>query len=109
SQSTTSGRSLRRRSDGTVMASTAMLQTARAPLGVSGLLDAAAFLLFQRFGLLVLSLAEALQRTRLRTLPKRFYATRSARSRPACVRMPNDRPEATSIPRPSRRLLRPRT
>ena len=40
SQSTTSGRSLRRRSDGTVMASTAMLQTARAPLGVSGLLDA---------------------------------------------------------------------
>src|ERR1700680_529491 len=91
SQSTTSGRSLRRRSDGTVMASTAMLQTARAPLGVSGLLDAAAgglfcsvtfmllrfggwhrrkrqkpcrcaaaFLLFQRFGLLALSLAEAL-------------------------------------------------
>jgi hypothetical protein len=36
-------------------------------------------------------------------------ATRSARSRPACARMANGRPEATSIPQPSRRLLRPRT
>ena len=29
--------------------------------------------------------------------------------RPACARMANGRPEATSIPQPSRRLLRPRT
>src|SRR6476620_6048806 len=36
SQSTTSGRNLRRRSGGTAMASTSMLQTARAPLGAVG-------------------------------------------------------------------------